>query len=120
MALKSLLGDIWELSPVAETAVQCFCVPADPDWGGAPLALQHVVVALVVVVISVVIEIRTVIGSRYQREGPVVVFRVQWLLLNADVMPGGREESKNAASLLPYFFFITFEHTQADLRWFCL
>lgn len=33
---------------------------------GAALALQHVVVALVVVVISVVIEIWTVIGSRYQ------------------------------------------------------
>ena len=52
------------------------------------LALQHVIVAVVVIVISVVIEIRTVIGSRYQGEGPVVVFWVQRFLLNADVMPG--------------------------------
>lgn len=57
--------------------------------GGAALALQHVVVALVVIIISVVIEIRTVIGSRYQGEGPFMVFGVQWFLLNADVMPGG-------------------------------
>lgn len=56
--------------------------------------------ALVVVVISVVIEIRTVIGSRYQGEGPFVVFGVQWFLLNADVMPAGGEESKNAAPVL--------------------
>lgn len=50
--------------------------------------------ALLVIVISVVIEIRTVIGSRYQGEGPVVVFGVQWFLLNADVMPGGEGEEK--------------------------
>lgn len=56
--------------------------------------------ALVVVVISVVIEIRTVIGSRYQGEGPFVVFGVQWFLLNADVMPAGGEESKNVAPAL--------------------
>lgn len=62
--------------------------------------LQHVVVALVVVVISVVIEIRTVIGGRYQGKGPFVVFGVQWFLLNADVMPG-KEESEHVASLLP-------------------
>lgn len=75
---------------------------------GEPLALQHVVVAVVVVVISVVIEIRTVIGSRYQGEGPFVVFGVQWFLLNADVMPGGEEESKNTSNSLTFlhlFFF---------------
>lgn len=65
---------------------------------GPAMALQHVVVALVIIVISVVIEIRTVIGSRYQGEGPFVVFGVQWFLLNADVMPGGGEESKNTSS----------------------
>lgn len=129
MALKkSQLGDICELSSVAETAVQCllsaerFCLPNDPDclglwgWGGrwAALALQHVVVALLVIVISVVIEIRTVIGSRYQGEGPVVVFGVQWFLLNADVMPGGEgEEEKNLQSAIlnfPPYSFPTF-HT---------
>lgn len=66
--------------------------------------------ALVVIVISVVIEIRTVIGSRYQGEGPFVVFGVQWFLLNADVMPagggGGGGESKNAASVLLSFTFL--------------
>ena len=53
-------------------------------------ALQHVIVALLVVVISVEIQIRTVIGGCYQGEGPVVVVGVQRFLLNADVMPGGR------------------------------
>lgn len=43
----------------------------------------------VVIVISVVIEIRTVIGCRDQGEGSVMVFGVQWFLLNADVMPMG-------------------------------
>lgn len=58
---------------------------------GAAPALQHVIVALVVIIISVVIEIRTVIGSCYQGQGPFVVIRVQWFLFNADVMPGGGE-----------------------------
>ena len=71
------------------------------------LALQHVVVALVVVVISVVIEIRTVIGSRYQGEGPFMVFGVQWFLLNADVMPGGGHRNKNGA---PVLLSLTFLH----------
>ena len=59
------------------------------EAGEGLLALQHVIMAMIVIIISVVIEIRTVIGSCYQGEGPVVVFRVQWFLLNADVMPEG-------------------------------
>lgn len=81
--------------------------------------------ALVVVVISVVmIEIRTVIGGRYQREGPFVVLGVQWFLLNADVVPGrGGESNKiNMAPVPlsltlsdPFFPFITF-HTCKQKR----
>lgn len=63
----------------------------------AALALQHVIMALVVVVISVVIEIRTVIGSRYQGEGPFVVVGVQWFLLNADVMHSWQRRASRAA-----------------------
>lgn len=59
---------------------------------GPLLALQHVVVALVVVVVSVVIEVRTVIGGRYQGEGPFVVLGVQRLLLN--VVPAGESREK--------------------------
>lgn len=76
--------------------------------------------ALVVVVISVVIKIRTVIGSRYQGEGPFVVFGVQWFLLNADVMPG-EKRVKNEALLsltflnLFFFFLITF-HTHKTIQ----
>ena len=77
-------------------------------WEVGPLlALQHVVVALVVVVVSMVIEIRTVIGGRYQGEGPFVVFGVQWFLLN--VMPaGGRAERRYGYN--SFFFLITLQN----------
>lgn len=82
MALKrqSAWRDTWE------TEVQHFCLPEGPH---PSLALQHVIMAHVIIVISVVVEVRTVIGGCDQGEGSVVVFRVQWFLLNADVMPTG-------------------------------
>lgn len=46
------------------------------------LALQHVIVALVVIVISVVTEIWTVVGRHHQGEGAFVVLRVQRFLFN--------------------------------------
>lgn len=103
---------------MAETAVQCLLsvelyvsqmtkTASASEAGRVALALQHVVMALVVVVISVVIEIRTVIGSRYQGEGPFMVLGVQWFLLNADVMPGTGEKCKNVDALQ---LFLTFLH----------
>lgn len=55
------------------------------------LALQHVIVALVVIVISVVIEIWTVVGCRHQGEGAFVVLRVQRFLFN--VMPAWKQNT---------------------------
>lgn len=89
--------------------------------------------ALVVVVISVEIYIWAVIGGCYQGEGPVVVVGVQWFLLNADVMPGGKEHT-NLSVLLsltviyppphPFNFFYNFtrvqEQNKTELSRFCL
>lgn len=79
-----------------------------------PLALQHVVVALVIIIISVVIEIRTVIGSRYQGEGPIMVLWVQWFLLNADVMPGTEDANSVLTCWYPFSIitFHTWKHKQ--------
>lgn len=41
------------------------------------------------------------IGGCDQGEGPVVVVGVQWFLLNADVMPGGKE-NRNLSLLLSF------------------
>lgn len=60
------------------------------------LALQHVIVALVVIVISVVIEIWTVVGCRHQGEGAFVVLRVQRFLFN--VMPAWKQNTDRGCS----------------------
>lgn len=48
--------------------------------------LQHVLVSRLVVVVPMVVEVRTVVGRRYQGQRAIVVVRVQWFLLNADVV----------------------------------
>lgn len=54
--------------------------------------LQHVLVNVVVVVISVVVKVWTVIGCRHEGKGAFVLFGVQWLLFYADMMPGNKTE----------------------------
>lgn len=78
MALKSL----------SESAVLCVtCSGSVPGrCGRLHVPLQHVLVTRLVVVVPVVVEVRTVVGRRYQGQRAVVVVWVQWFLLNADVV----------------------------------
>lgn len=62
--------------------------------GGRLRPLQHVVVALVVVIVSVEVQVRAVIGRGDQRQRPVVLLRVERLLLYAYVVPAKPEEDE--------------------------
>lgn len=55
-------------------------------WDRLRAPLQHVLVSRLVVVVPVMVEVWTVVGRRYQGQRAIVVIRVQWFLLNADVV----------------------------------
>ena len=74
---------LWSCSISQMTRV-CSASGEESQWGQA---LQHVIMPLVVLIISVVIEIWTVVCCCHEGEGAFVVLRVQWFLFNADVMP---------------------------------